>query len=98
MVSLNFTAAFGCGHPRSVENVQYVGVARKERCRACRLAEKRTWRERARANAEPKRIGRPPAQVVEPVYDFRSPEEIGSYNLLRAYARYYENHVKSEAA
>jgi hypothetical protein len=95
------TQIFNCGHPRTPENTHNNGSG-YVRCRECKLAEKRRWRERAREKAEAKRVMRSPVLIpraqIMPNPEPLSPEAYGSRELLIAYARYYEMHVKSEAA
>lgn len=97
------SGTFRCGHPKSPENTSRIrdnGTA----CRTCRLEYKGRWRERVRQLAEARMMGKPidgpvtlPPELREP--ERLSPEAIGSRNLLIAYARYYERHVrKAEAA
>lgn len=96
------TETFRCGHPKTPENTTSVGGDRTA-CRQCRLEYKERWRERVRQLAEARKHSAPLCGPVAlpPEMQPQQPltaEAIGSRNLLIAYARYYENHVKSRAA
>jgi hypothetical protein len=95
-------ATFGCGHPYTAENTSYIGLSRTA-CRTCRLEQKRRWRERSKEIAEAKLRPKPVFTPVALPPELRPPEQltpeaIGSRNLLIAYAKYYEKHVRREAA
>ena len=94
---------FGCGHPRTEDN-QYLS-GKQIICRQCKLIAKRRWRERVRERQLAAMRGRPkftpiqlPPELQPRPAEPLTPEAIGSRQLLEAYARYYERHVKSEAA
>lgn len=89
---------FGCGHLRTPDNVEVVGK-QTARCRKCRIAAKRRWRERQREITQGAvRLKPGPAPATVPANDGMSPEAYGSRRLLEAYARYYEKHVRRSAA
>lgn len=93
---------YRCGHPKTPENTSRVGDNRTA-CRQCRLALKTSYRERVRQRALANMKGRPtfkPVALPPELQDNEplTPEAVGSRNLLIAYARYYEKHVRGEAA
>jgi hypothetical protein len=81
---------FRCGHPRTPENIKK-SASTGARCRICAATfsreRPRPWRGSAEA------IPLSPSESAD-----KEAAAHGSRQLLRAYARYYENHVKSGAA